>query len=257
METGNYTTVNGIKLYYERSGSGTPVIFLHTAGTDGRVWKEFVSLLPEGITAIVPDLPGHGKSWPWKQWRKKRVDVRFYSLSILEMMDQIGIDRAILVGCSIGADIVLDICSIHPERVIRALVMEGAARTETFEVETIMKTETGNVERAFDFCGSLSHKNSIENLIWIRSSNNRDIYINDLLAWNSFDISHDIDGCKTEIYLLRGSEDPVVTEDMLIATSKYLPNSHMITMEGLGHYPMLERPDLCLKNIQGLLEKQA
>lgn len=259
MESGNYTMVNGARLYYEKSGTGIPVIFLHTAGTDGRVWKEFVSLLPEGVTAIVPDLPGHGKSWPWKQWRKRRIDVRYYSRSVLEMMESTGIDKAIIVGCSIGADLVLDICSQHPEKVIKGLVLEGAARTDTFEVDTIMKTETGNIERAFDFCGTLSYKESIENLIWIRSSNNRDIYINDLLAWNSFDIAHEIDGCKSEIYLIRGSEDPVVTEEMQAETSKFLPNSHLITLEGLGHYPMLERPDICLDALKGLLvdEKQA
>lgn len=253
METGSYTTVNGVRFYYENSGTGTPVIFLHTAGTDGRVWKDFVSMLPDGIRAIVPDLPGHGKSWPWKQWRKKRIDVRYYSLSVLEMMENIGIEKAIIAGCSIGANIVLDICSMHPEKVIKGFVMEGAARTDTFEVDTIMKTETGNVERAFDFCGTLSQKSSIENLIWIRSSNNRDIYINDLLAWNSFDIAHDIDGCKSEIYLIRGSEDPVVTEEMQIATSRFLPNSHLITLEGLGHYPMLERPDICIKIFKDLI----
>ena len=253
METGHYATINGLKMYYEMNGSGIPVIFLHTAGTDGRVWKDFVSLLPDSIMTIVPDLPGHGKSWPWSQWRKKRIDVRFYSSSILALMDSLNIEKSILVGCSIGADIVLDICCTNPEKVIRGIVMEGAARTETFETETIMKTDPGSVERAFDFCGTLATKENIEKLVWIRGSNFRDIYITDLLAWNSFDVTKEIDGCKVDTYLIRGEEDPVVTDEMLQTTSRYLVNGHITALKGLGHYPMLERPDLCKEEILDLL----
>lgn len=254
MEIGNYLEIDGTKLYFESSGNGTPVIFLHTAGTDGRVWKKFVSMLPEGVKAIVPDLPGHGKSWPWEQWRKKRVDVRYYSHKILKMADLMGLDQFIIAGCSIGADIALDICTIAPEKVKRAIVLEGAAKTRTFEVETIMKTDPGNIERAFDFCGSGASKENIENLVWIRSSNNRDIYVTDLLAWNSFDDTHLLDGCKVDISLIRGSEDPVVTEEMLAETSKFLSNCKVDSIPGLGHYPMLESPEKCMEKIGNLLK---
>lgn len=253
MENGKYVDVDGAKLYYESSGTGIPAIFLHTAGTDGRVWKEFVSMLPENINAIVPDLPGHGKSWPWNQWRRKRVDVRFYSEKILKMADILNLEKFIIVGCSIGADIALDLCVMAPDRIKRAVIMEGAAKTKTFEVETIMKTDPGNVERAFDFCGSNASKENIENLIWIRSSNNRDIYINDLLAWNSFDNTHLLDGCKVEINLVRGAEDPVVTDEMLIETSKFLTDCKVESIPGLGHYPMLENPAKCMEKIGKML----
>ncbi len=255
MQTGNYVSIDNRDLYYETSGSGFPVVFLHTAGTDGRVWKHFVEKLPSGIQAIVPDLPGHGKSWPWANWRKSRVDVAFYADSMVKLIEALKLEKVVIVGCSIGADISLMLARLLEKKVVLSIAMEGAARTHTFQEEVIMKTEPGNVERAFDFCGRNAKKEHIEELIWIRSSNNRDIYVTDLLAWNNFDYSKELQNTGTKVILMRGEDDPVVTESMLEDTVKIMRNSTKQTLEGLGHYPMLEDPEHLAKILVPLLSQ--
>lgn len=253
MAAGNYVSIDSRNLYYETSGSGFPVVFLHTAGTDGRVWKHFVEKLPNGIQAIVPDLPGHGKSWPWANWRKTRVDVAFYADSMVKFIEALKLEKVLIVGCSIGADISLMLAKLLEGRLVAGIAMEGAAKTHTFQEEVIMKTEPGNVERAFDFCGRNAKKEYIEDLIWIRSSNNRDIYVTDLLAWNNFDYSKELQNVETKVLLMRGEDDPVVTENMLEDTVKIMRNSTKQTITGLGHYPMLEDPENLAKILVPLL----
>lgn len=256
MAQGNYVEIDGEQMYYESTGTGFPVIFLHTAGTDGRIWKHFTSLLPGKINAIIPDLPGHGKSWPWANWRKRRVDVDFYSQKIVKLVEKLKLEEVIIVGCSIGADISLMLSRLLEKRARAVFSIEGAAKTSTFLEQDILKTEPGNVERAFDFCGRNARKEYIEDLIWIRSSNNRDIYVTDLLAWNNFDYSKELAGVGTKIVLMRGEEDPVVTEAMLEETMKSLKNGTRMTLSGLGHYPMIEDPEALLKTLLPLLEKE-
>ena len=81
------------------------------------------------------------------------------------------------------------------------------------------------------------------------SSNNRDIYVTDLLAWNNFDYSKELQNVETKVLLMRGEDDPVVTENMLEDTVKIMRNSTKQTLTGLGHYPMLEDPENLAKII--------
>lgn len=257
MSTGNYVTIDGKELYYETKGTGFPVIFLHTAGTDGRIWKYFVDLLPDKFKAIVPDLPGHGKSWPWTNWRKARVDVAYYADAMQKFVEALGLEKLVVVGCSIGADISLMLSKLLEKTAVACVSIEGAARTKTFQEEVIMKTEPGNVERAFDFCGRNARKQYIEDLIWIRSSNNRDIYVTDLLAWNNFDYRNELATTSTKVYLMRGEDDPVVTDAMLDESLKTLKNGNKTTLRGLGHYPMIEDPEALKEVLLPVLEAEA
>lgn len=256
MTQGNYAEIDGQYLYYETSGTGYPVVFLHTAGTDGRIWRRFTDLLPDTIKAVTPDLPGHGKSWPWTNWRKSRVDVAFYADRIKKLVEKLGLDQVIVVGCSIGADISLMLSRLLEGNAKAVVSIEGGARTSTFQEEVIMRTEPGNIERAFDFCGRNAKKENIEELVWIRSSNNRDIYVTDLLAWNNFDYRDELSKVGTKAYLMRGEDDPVVTDRILDETAGLMKNSEKMVLDGLGHYPMLEDPEALMKVLLPILQKE-
>ncbi len=256
MVVGKYSNVNGLRIYHETDGTGVPLLLLHTAGTDGRVWRKMIESMPAGYKTIVPDLPGHGKSWPWTNWRKTRVDVRFYADAISRLVEDLNLDRIVVLGCSIGADITIMLTTMIGNRIELAICAEGAGKTNTFVEQDILKTDPGSVERAFDFCGRGASKDSIEDLIWIRSSNNRDIYIGDLLAWNNFDIMDDLPSIKNRIMLLRGEDDPVVSEAMLRDTSARLEHSKYMTIPGFGHYPMIEKPAEFAKIVDSIIKSR-
>lgn len=253
MVEGNYVEIDGRDLYYEKSGTGPILLCLHTAGTDGRVWRHFSKIMSSRYTVLVPDLPGHGKSSPWEGWRTTRITVDYYSQAIGKFMAELDLNDVHLLGCSIGADIALSLSLTEQNRVKNSIIAEGAGKTNTFRDEEILLTDPYSVERAFNFCGSRSRKENIEQLLWIRTSNNRDIYISDLLAWNHFDIMSSLKNIRIPLTLLRGKEDPVVTSDMLKDTARLIPSSRISELDGFGHYPMVEDPESFADVIQGIL----
>lgn len=92
-------TVNGAELYYETSGEGTPVLFLHGVMMGGRFFLEQLDGLPEGYRSIVLDFRGHGRS----EKTETGHTVPTYAADVEEFLEANGLDDVVLVGWSMGA----------------------------------------------------------------------------------------------------------------------------------------------------------
>lgn len=106
--------VGGVRLHAAESGAGDPpFILLHGLGWESAVWHEALPRLASARRAIALDLPGHGASdapdGPYSpQW---------LAGSVRAFMDAQGIDRAILVGNSLGGLTAIALAAAWPERV--------------------------------------------------------------------------------------------------------------------------------------------
>lgn len=95
------------------SGGGTAMVLIHGFGSDHSSWAMNQAALAEGRRVIAPDLPGHGAS-------SKDVgagDIAALSAMVLAFMDKLGLERAHLVGHSLGAGIALHLAQTLPTRV--------------------------------------------------------------------------------------------------------------------------------------------
>ena len=101
--------VNGARLWYDEAGSGQTVLLLHGGLGDSGLWEPVVPLLAERFRTIRIDLRFFGRStgpaMPWS-WQEDVVGV----------LDELGIERAALVGLSLGGRIALDVALAHPDR---------------------------------------------------------------------------------------------------------------------------------------------
>ncbi|WP_186316038.1 alpha/beta fold hydrolase [Catellatospora sichuanensis] len=106
--TGHGERVGG--LWLEVTGSGEPVVLLHGAGTDSRLWDGVVPALARRHTVIRYDGRGLGRSDdPTRPYRD--VD------DLRAVLDYVGVDRAALVGLSMGGEATLDFALAEPDRV--------------------------------------------------------------------------------------------------------------------------------------------
>ncbi|HUG08495.1 MAG TPA: alpha/beta hydrolase [Acidimicrobiia bacterium] len=104
-------------LHYETAGSGQPVLFLHAGVADSRMWDtQFTARA--GWQLIRFDMRGYGTSRLGSERFTNRDDA-------LAVLDHLGIDSAVIVGCSIGGNTALQIAETAPER-IEGLVLVGA-----------------------------------------------------------------------------------------------------------------------------------
>lgn len=105
-------------LSYEVAGSGDAVVFLHAGGMDARMWDEQVAAFSESRTVIRCDLRGSGKSAPARAPFSASEDV-------VAVLRHLGIDRASIVGASLGGRTAIDLAIEHPE-IVEKLVLASA-----------------------------------------------------------------------------------------------------------------------------------
>ena len=113
--------VDGCTLYYERSGSGPPVVLIPGLGGDGRFWGGVVAVLKDRFDLLVVDHRGAGRS----DRPPGRYSIDGIAHDVLAVMDHEGIASAHLVGHSTGGAIVQTIALDAPDRA-RALVISGS-----------------------------------------------------------------------------------------------------------------------------------
>jgi pimeloyl-ACP methyl ester carboxylesterase len=107
-------------LSYLQAGVGEPVVMIHGLGATKVSLLPTVAALAPRFHAISLDLPGHGDS-------DKPVgapyDARFFADSVIEFLDALKVDRAHIIGNSLGGRVVLEMALRHPDRVQRLALL--------------------------------------------------------------------------------------------------------------------------------------
>jgi pimeloyl-ACP methyl ester carboxylesterase len=104
--------VRGLETAYRRKGTGPPTVFLHGAGST-RMWLPFYERMSESVDFVAPEHPGFGDT-PMPDWLEGFDDL---VLHYNDLLDALEIDRAHLIGFSLGGWIAADYAIFHPDRV--------------------------------------------------------------------------------------------------------------------------------------------
>jgi 3-oxoadipate enol-lactonase len=97
-------------LYYETSGDGAAIVFIHAFSVDLRMWDRQAAAFSDDFKVIRYDLRGHGKSEASAQPYSGYEDLR-------DLLDELGIDAATLVGLSAGSELAINFALAYPDRV--------------------------------------------------------------------------------------------------------------------------------------------
>jgi pimeloyl-ACP methyl ester carboxylesterase len=128
---------------FEHAGDGPAVMLVHAGIADRRMWHEYLPWLAgEGWHAIAPDLPGFGEHVP-------SADPPAPWDFLRDVLDELGVERAVIVGNSLGGAVALRLAVTAPERV-RGLVMISSpapGMTPSPQLEAAWTAETEAMER--------------------------------------------------------------------------------------------------------------
>ncbi|HET7374163.1 MAG TPA: alpha/beta fold hydrolase, partial [Gemmatimonadaceae bacterium] len=105
-----FAPARGANLCYQVAGSGPPVVLLHGFSFDRRIWDDQMDALTPHYTVVRYDLRGFGKSPPGSTAYTHADD-------LTAVMDHLGIERAALVGLSLGGGAAINFAITRPERV--------------------------------------------------------------------------------------------------------------------------------------------
>ena len=114
-----YVESNGIQMYYEEQGSGDPLIMIMGITANGATWEAHAADWSEKFRCIMPDNRGVGLSdKPTGDYSSEMMADDYAGL-----MDALGIEKARIVGVSMGSIIAQQLCLKHPEKVQSAVLM--------------------------------------------------------------------------------------------------------------------------------------
>lgn len=115
-------------IYYEETGSGTPLVLLHGNPGSSHVWRKVLPRLGDG-RLLAPDLIGMGRSG------KPDIAYSFadHARYLDAWFDALGLDRVVLIGHDWGGALAFDWASRHPERVLGIAFLEPIVKPMAWE----------------------------------------------------------------------------------------------------------------------------
>jgi pimeloyl-ACP methyl ester carboxylesterase len=125
---GRYAEVNGIKLYYEIQGSGKPLVLLHGGLGAIEMFGPNLAALAKSRQVIGVDLQGHGRTADID----RPLSVEFMADDIAALIKHLGLQRADIMGYSLGGGVALQTAIRHPEVVDKLVVVSTPFRRNGF-----------------------------------------------------------------------------------------------------------------------------
>ena len=244
------------RVYFEEAGQGIPLVCLHTAGADGRQFRHLMNddAVTRHYRVLAFDLPWHGKSLPPTGWQDEeyRLTTPGYLELVRAFIEALGLERPVVLGCSIGGKIVLELARLHA-KTFRALV-----GLESADYQAPWYDDTGWLHRSDvhggEVCGALmsgliapqSPSETRWDTLWMYMQGGPGVFKGDLFFYRADGDFRDrvsqIDTSACPLYLLTGEYDFSCTPEDTRRTAQKIKGARVTVMEQIGHFPMSEHP---------------
>lgn len=241
MET---VTVNGIKLAYERRGQGTPLVLLHGFPLDHHLWDEVVPLLEDTFDMVIPDLRGFGESTTVES----SYTMDDYAADIAGLLDRLGIQKAAIVGHSMGGYVVLAFARLYPERVsglglVSSQVLADAPERKEGRYKSAADVSENGIGSVVE---TMTPKFTADERLqsYARASMERQspaAYIGALKAMaERADSTPLLSSFNFPVVVIHGDADALIAIDRAREVKAAVPHAHVVEIGGAGHMPMME-----------------
>ena len=240
------------RVHVEEAGQGVPLLCLHTAGADSRQYRHVLNdaEITGKFRVIAFDLPYHGRSTPADGWwlKKYRLTTQSYLATIRAVWLKLGLEKPVVMGCSMGGAIVLKVAAEYQEELTGIVGLESSAYAPGRYNELLHHPAIHGGEFVASYTAGLNAPASPEAAKrenwWIYSQGGPGVYAGDVhyysFDWDAREDIKRIDTRKCKLSLLTGEYDYSCTPAMTEAVAAAIPGCRMKIMQGMGHFPMVE-----------------
>ena len=248
------------ELAHEVAGSGPPVVLLHAGVADRRMWAEQVDALAPRFTVVACDLRGFGDT-PLSPGEFSFVD------DVRGLLDHLGIERAALVGNSLGGRVALELAVAHPTRVAKLVLVaaglpdhDWSAEVRRFGEEEDELLERGDVDGAVALNLRMWALPDVHDRL--RPMQRRAFELQLAVAGGAEPTERKLDPpASARLHEVRASTLVVVGEhdvadmhELARRFAREIPNARLEVVPGAKHLPSLERPDVFNRLLLEFLE---
>lgn len=139
-----YADVGGIRIYYEQTGQGTPIVFLHEFAGDHRSWREQVRALSRNFRCITIAARGYPPSDVPDDDASYGQDIA--NRDVVAVLDAAGIAKAHIVGLSMGAYTTLQLAIKFPDRLLSAVAAGAGTGSDRQTREQFLRETAQNAD---------------------------------------------------------------------------------------------------------------
>ncbi len=269
--------VDGAKFHYEDLGDGFPVVFTHGLGGDMSMWVFQLPAFRERYRVITWDVRGHGRS----EITEEGYSIGRFVEDLAGLLRSLGIDRAHLVGLSMGGWISWEFALAYPEMVER-LVLSNSAGLMSARSEA----EAAEKARLFELSAQVTYKNGRKpivqatiDLMFSRGFIEKRADLIDVVKKTiemdpgvgyartiervflpfmrgPLDKNRDrVKGVKTPTLIISGDEDLLTPPYTQEALHELIAGSRLETMESAGHLTPMEQPGTWNRMVMNFLSE--
>ena len=249
-------SVDHQKIYYSETGSDQdlPVIFVHGAGGNHLVWGFQMRALADMAHAIALDLPGRGRSDP-----PGRNTIDGYRDVILGVLDALKLERAVIVGHSMGGAIAQTLALSNPERVAGLVLIGTGARLRV--MPAILDLIESDPNAVAEIVVANSYSSTLDPGLRERAVAEfmacaPQVTHGDFIACNNFDIMARVGEIHAPTLVICGTEDKMAPRKFSEFLASKIPNAQLILIEHAGHSVMIEQADAVNRALREFTSKQ-
>jgi len=127
---------NGLTLHVYDAGAGTatPMLLIHGLGDEADTWRHLITPLSADRRVVALDLPGFGRS----DKPERPYTIPFFQNIVIELLDTLAVQRAILIGHSLGAVLAHSVALNDPARVERLILIDGSLVARSQKIDLAM-----------------------------------------------------------------------------------------------------------------------
>ena len=258
--------VNGVRWHYLTCGSGEPLVLLHGRGMAAGVFAPILRLLASEHKVFAVDLPGWGLSAkPPLDPPTAEAAMHQWADAVTQFLDAMNLPEVDILGHSLGGLIALYCAQLHPQRIRRIIVVDGAGTGTLMQwdvrlyfglgperlhrllgprfTEFVLRHEVGTrhdgslTPDMLKFCHAVLSQSAVVS----SGASAFSKYVN--LRGVHFNLRTQLREIAQPVLLIWGEHDMVTPLRDGILASRYLPDAQLVTMTHCGHVPFFERPD--------------
>ena len=248
-------SANGVKLNYsDTGGSGTPVVLLHAFPFNGQMWEPQIDALGDGYRFVIPDLKGFGDSDAPDERAGYSMDA--YADEVKAIVDELGLDRYVLAGLSMGGYIALAYMRKYADGVIGLVLAD--TRAEADAPEGIEKRSNQQNQVAADGTSGLidgltgallsedtrTNKSDVVKRVQAAMDNPAAGFIGALEAMkNRLDSTDSLAKIGVPTLVIVGENDAITPPDAARKLHEHIGGSRLVVIPDAGHISNMESPE--------------
>jgi len=245
----------GVRVYYEVHGDGPAVVLIHGSGGHHASWWQQTPSLSRSYSVVTLDLRGFGKSTS----DLEEFDSLAFPDDIVAVLDDAGVERAVLVGQSIGASAALKVAVREPERIAGVVLAHSLGGIDHEELAALVKADRAKAEElpVLDRLMSKPFQTSRPDLTFLFRQ------MGTFNAAKMADLRNLTAGGPTleqvkdsgvSVCFLTGENDAVLTPGTVRRAHELLPDSALDIVAGAPHSMYWETPQLFNAALERFLE---